>query len=301
MGNRPPKIVRFAGRVLRDFFLRNHGLLLTAAISYNLILSMIPLSAVLMVALSHFIDPSRLLETITTEVSLIAPGFTPILTEVLEGFLRSRQVIGWTGLLSLVAFSSLAFRVMQDAMNLIFQRPLTPLKRNFWASAIIPYLFIVIVAVGLLVITGINAILDAQTSKNLTIFGIDLHLHQGLDGLIYLTGLLGLALLFNLFYKIMPVVKIPFRRAIAGGLTATILWEGVRHLLVSYYTKISIVNVLYGSMANLVIVLLIMEAIALILLLGAQVIADLQCSAEAGLPWYEDPQPLPFYPLEKPL
>ena len=87
----------------------------------------------------------------------------------------------------------------------------------------------------------------------------------------------------------MPVAKIPFRRALAGGLTATLLWELVRHLLVSYYTQISIVNVLYGSMATIVVVLLIMESIALILLLGAQVIADLQRSDDAGLAWHEDP------------
>lgn len=291
MEKRPPKIVRFASRVLRDFFLRNHGLLLTAAVSHNMMLSLIPLSAVLMVVFSHFIDQALLLETIITEVSLIAPGFAPTLTEVLEGFLRSRQVIGWVGLFSLFAFSSLAFRVMEDAMAIIFQRPLIPLKRKFWVSALMPYFFVVIVAVGLIVITAVNAIIDAQSSKSLTILGIDLQLHQQLNHLIYLTGLMGLVLLFTLFYKIMPVVKVSFRRAIVGGLTATILWEIVRHLLVSYYTNISIVNVLYGSMATIVIVLLIMESVALILLLGAQVIADLQYSADAGLPWHEDPPP----------
>ena len=293
MNQRLPKIVQFASRVLRDFFLRNHGLLLTAAVSHNMMLSLIPLSAVLMVIFSHFIDPSLLLVTITTEVSLIAPGFTPTLTEVLEGFLRSRQVIGWVGLFSLFAFSSLAFRVMEDAMAIIFQRPIIPLKRKFWVSALMPYFFIVIVAVGLIVITAVNAIIDTQSSKNLTILGIDLQLHQQLNRLVYLTGLLGLVLLFTLFYKIMPVVKVSFRRALAGGLTATILWEIVRHLLVSYYTNVSIVNVLYGSMATIIIVLLIMESIALILLLGAQVIADLQRSADAGLPWYQDPPALP--------
>lgn len=293
MTQRLPKIVQFASRVLRDFFLRNHGLLLTAAVSHNMMLSLIPLSAVLMVIFSHFIDPSLLLVTITTEVSLIAPGFTPTLTEVLEGFLRSRQVIGWVGLFSLFAFSSLAFRVMEDAMAIIFQRPIIPLKRKFWVSALMPYFFIVIVAVGLIVITAVNAIIDTQSSKSLTIFGIDLQLHQQLNRLIYLTGLLGLVLLFTLFYKIMPVVKVSFRRALAGGLTAATLWEMVRHLLVSYYTNVSIVNVLYGSMATIIIVLLIMESVALILLLGAQVIADLQRSADAGLPWYQDPPSLP--------
>jgi membrane protein len=291
MHQRLPKIVRFASRVLRDFFTRNHGLLLTAAVSHNMMLSLIPLSAVLMVVFSHFIDQSLLLETITTEVSLIAPGFAPTLTEVLDGFLRSRQVIGWVGLFSLFAFSSLAFRVMEDAMAIIFQRPLLPLKRKFWVSALMPYFFVVIVAVGLIVITAVNAIIDAQSSKSLTILGIDLQLHQQLNHLIYLTGLMGLVLLFTLFYKIMPVVKVSFRRAIIGGLTATILWEIVRHLLVSYYTNVSIVNVLYGSMATIVIVLLIMESVALILLLGAQVIADLQYSADAGLQWHEDPPP----------
>ncbi len=293
MERRSPKLFRFTRRVLRDFFLRNHGLLLTAAVSHNMMLSLIPLSAVLMVIFSHFIDQKLLMETIATEVSLIAPGFAPTLTEVLEAFLKSRKVIGWVGLFSLFAFSSLAFRVLEDAMAIIFQRPLTPLKRKFWVSALMPYLFIIIVAVGLIAITAVNAFIDAQNQRNLTFLSINLTLDNHINHLIYLTGLLGLVLLFTLFYKIMPVVKVSFTRALAGGLTATVLWEGVRHLLVSYYTNISIVNMLYGSMATIVIVLLIMESVALILLLGAQVIADLQRSADAGLPWHEDPEPTP--------
>ena len=289
MEKRLPKILRFASRVLRDFFLRNHGLLLTAAVAYNMMLSLIPLSAVLMVIFSHFIDGTLLLETITAEISLIAPGFVPTLTEVLTGFLRTRELIGWVGGISLLLFSSLAFRVMEDAIAIIFHRPIQPLKRKFWVSALMPYLFILIVAGGLIVITAVNAVIDAQDQKNHQFLGIDALLHRHVNHLIYLIGVLGLVLLFTLFYKIMPVAKVSFRRALAGGLTATILWEIVRHLLVSYYTKISVVNVLYGSMATIIIVLLTLEAVALILLLGAQVIADLQRSANAGIPWHEDP------------
>lgn len=284
-----PKILRFAIRVLRDFFLRNHGLLLTAAVAYNMMLSLIPLSAVLIVIFSHFIDETLLLETITSEVSLLAPGFVPTLTEVLTGFLRTRELIGWVGGVSLLLFSSLAFRVMEDAISIIFHRPIQPLKRKFWVSALMPYLFILIVAGGLIGITTVNAVIDAQDQKNYQFLGIDALLDQHTNHLIYLIGVLGLVLLFTLFYKIMPVAKVSFRRALAGGLTATILWEIVRHLLVAYYTKISVVNILYGSMATIIIVLLTLEAVALILLLGAQVIADLQRSANAGIPWHEDP------------
>jgi membrane protein len=292
MQKRLPKIVRFASRVLRDFFLQNHGLLLTAAVAYNMMLSLIPLSAVLLVIFSHIFDQEILLKTISREVSLIAPGLAPTLTEVLEGFVRTRGLIGWVGGVSLLVFSSLAFRVLEDAFAIIFHRPLDPLKRKFWVSALMPYLFILIVAGGLIAATTINAIIDVQAQKSLSIPGIDAMLHKHTHWIIYGTGVLGLVLLFTMFYKLMPVVRISFRRALAGGLTATILWEIVRHLLVAYYSKFSMVNLLFGSMATIVIVLLTLEAIALILLLGAQVIADLQRSSSANCPWYEDPDAL---------
>ena len=288
MERRFPRIIRFASCVLRDFFLRNHGLLLTAAVAYNMMLSLIPLSAVLLVIFSQFIDQALLMETITSEVALIAPGFTPILTEVLVGFLDSRQLIGWVGLGSLLVFSSLAFRVMEDAIAIIFHRPLPTPKRKFWISALMPYLFILIVAGGLIAVTTVNAIIDTLENSNQVIFGFRLSLHEHINHVIYITGVLSLVLLFTLFYKLMPVAKISFRLALAGGLTATILWEIVRHLLVAYYTQVSMVNVLYGSMATIIIVLLTMEAVALILLLGAQVIANLQGSSNAKIPWYED-------------
>jgi hypothetical protein len=78
-----------------------------------------------MVIFSHFIDETLLMETITAEVSLLAPGFAPTLTEVLTGFLRTRGLIGWVGGISLAVFSSLTFRVMENAIAIIFNRPPT--------------------------------------------------------------------------------------------------------------------------------------------------------------------------------
>jgi membrane protein len=286
----PPKLVRFASRVLRDFFLRNHGLLLTAAVANNMMLSLIPLSAVLLVVSSHFIDPNQLIESITIEVSLIAPGFGPILNEVLVGFLQTRQVVGWIGLGTLLVFSSFAFRVLEDAIAIIFHRPLSPLKRKFWVSALLPYFFILVVATGLILISAVNAAIDAGSLKNPVFSQLDDILHRHLSQIVYVTGVLGLVLLFTLFYKILPIARIPWKRALIGGLAATALWELVRHGLVSYYTRLSPVNVIYGSMATIIIVLLTMEAVALILLLGAQIIADLHSSSKAGIPWHEEPE-----------
>lgn len=289
MNKRLPKSIRFASRTLREFFLKNHGLLLSGAVAFNMTLSLIPLSAVLIVVTSHFLDEKLLMETLTTEVNLIAPSFTSTLTEVVGGFLDSRRFVGWVGLLSLLFFSSMAFRVLEDAIAIIFHRPLPTLKRKLWVSALIPYFFILIVAAGLVLVTSANAIIDARSSIRIMFPQIDALIHHHIGSIIYLIGILSLVLLFTLLYVIMPVAKVAFRRALAGGLTAAVLWEFARHLLVAYYTKISVVNLIYGSMATIIIVLLTMEGIALILLLGAQVIAELQRNANAGIPWHEEP------------
>ena len=78
------------------------------------------------------------------------------------------------------------------------------------------------------------------------------------------------------FYLVMPVVRVRFRHALIGGITATVLWEFTRRVLIWYYGAISMVNVIYGSVAITVVALLSIEVITLILLLGAQVIAELE-------------------------
>lgn len=282
-------LVRFVRRILRDFFLRNNGLLLTSAVAYNALLSLIPLSAVLVVVFSQFFDKALILDALSTEVSLIAPGAVPMVQEVVESYLETRQLAGWLGLIVLLFFGSLAFRVLENAIAIIFHRPTRPLRRRFWVSALLPYLFIGLVALGLMVVTALTAFLDASQARTYELLGNDFTLVRAVGNLLYFIGFLGLALLFTTLYKMMPTTTISFRLALTGGFTAAILWEILRHFLVKYFTTAYFVNTIYGSMATTVIVLLTLEAAAVIVLLGAQVIADVQRSQSSGTPWHEDP------------
>lgn len=279
---------RFARRVLRDFFFRNNGLLLTGAVAYNAMLSLIPLAAVLVVLFSQFFEKDLIMEAITTEVALITPKAAPMLIDVLEGFLESRQLFGWIGGGVLLFFSSMAFRVLENAFAIIFHTKIASRKRKFWISALLPYLFISLVAAGLIVITAITALADAASRRSIEIGGLDFGFGWLGSGGIFAAGFVGLVLLFTTLYKVMPVTKISFRLALSGGVTAAIMWELLRVGLVSYFTHLSLVNAVYGSMATTIILLLTMEAAALIVLIGAQVIADLQRSIELNMPWWHD-------------
>jgi YihY family inner membrane protein len=101
--------------------------------------------------------------------------------------------------------------------------------------------------------------------------------------------MIGLIMMLTSIYMVMPTAKVGLKRALIGGITSACLWEIVRTFLVWYFDNISIVNVVYGSLATVIIVLLSLEVAAVIILVGAQIIAELEHSAERGLPWYIDP------------
>jgi YihY family inner membrane protein len=75
-------------------------------------------------------------------------------------------------------------------------------------------------------------------------------------------------------YLVMPVGSLSFRHALIGGISAGLLWEITRHILVWYYGTISQVRLVYGSLATAITVMLSVEIAAIVLLLGAQVIAE---------------------------
>lgn len=281
-------ILGFAKRVIRDFFFRNNGLLLSGAVAFNAMLSIVPLAAVLVAFFSRFFDEQLLMDAITTEVGLISPDATPMLIGVVESFLKSRALAGWIGVVVLLFFSSVAFRVLENAFAIIFHSKIPPMKRSFWISALMPYLFIALIAVGLIVITAITALGEATAGQTYWLGGVRIQLHWLSGAGLQIAGFAGLVLLFTALYKVIPVTKISFRLALSGGVTAAVMWEVLRTGLVSYFSHLSLVDAVYGSMATTIILLLTMEAAALIVLLGAQVIAELKLSNKLGRPWYED-------------
>jgi len=196
----------------------------------------------------------------------------------LEGFRANRQVIGVVGAGGLLFFSATAFGVLENAVAMIFRHraKVTGKVRRFLVSAVIPYLFVMALGAGLLVVTLITGALDAVGRRSIGVAGHSWSLAPLASVLIRGLGLLGSVLLLTALYMVMPASLVQFRRAVLGALAATALWEGVRRLLFWYFAHLSLVNVIYGSVATTVIFLFTLEAASVIFLLGAQVIAELE-------------------------
>jgi membrane protein len=263
----------FVHRVVAAFR-HNQGLLLSGAVAYYTLLSLVPLFVILLVALSYVVDERALLETVELSLDLVVPGQSTVVAEQIAHLLSNWETVGLLGVLALLFFSAAAFSVLEGAMSVIFHHRVLARRRHVLVSAILPYVFVSLVGVGLLLTTVISAALQAVGHESLHVFGHAWSL-SGPSGIaLYAMGVLGLAMLLTALYMLLPVGRVLFRHALIGGVTATVLWELMRGVLVWYFSNLSMVNVIYGPLGTVIVLLLTLEVAALILLFGAQVVAE---------------------------
>ncbi len=265
----------FLVRVLRSFR-RNQGLLLSGAIAYYTLLSIVPMSILALIVLSHFIEGEQLFQTLSTYLEMIIPGYAATLTEEVKVFLEYPKMVGIIGFLAMLFFSSIAFTAVEKAMSVIFSDRVGMKRRPFLISFIIPYGYILLMGLAILLVSFIVGAIETLENRKWIFFGLILNLGGSSGVALYILGLLGEVLMFTSIYLVMPEARSTFRHALIGGITATILWELTRRALAWYYSGLSMVNLIYGSSVRTVVALLSIEAVAIILLLGAQVIAELK-------------------------
>jgi YihY family inner membrane protein len=266
--------VAFALAVLRQFR-ANQGLLLAGAVAYYALLSLVPLLILVVLALTHVFDEAQVLSAIGAYLEFVVPGQSSALVGELRNFLTHRELVGRLLLALMLFFSTLAFTVLENAMSVIFfHRVAVRRRRHFLISAVMPYLFILSLAIGLLIITVVSGALSRLGTHAVVILGESRPLDLFSARLLYLVGVAGEIFLLTAIYLVMPVGRLSLRHALIGGTAAAILWEITRHVLVWYYSTISQIQVVYGSLTTSIAVLLSVEIGAIVLLLGAQVIAE---------------------------
>ena len=273
------QFVAFVLRVLHDFR-RNQGLLLAGAIAYYTLLSIVPMTLLAVILFTHVLDEQQLLQIMSAYLEMIIPGYAQMLTGQIESFIQHRTVVGVVGFAAMLFFSSMAFSMLENAISLIFHHRFKSRRRHLLVSVLIPYCYLCVIALGIIMVSTLLGIFEEYPLPGVSLFGWTLLLSGGTGTVVYLAGLTGEFLILSSIYLIMPTVKIPLRHALIGGLTATVLWELTRRVLVWYYQSISMVNLIYGPIGIAVGALLCVEVAAIIILLGAQVIAELQAGRD---------------------
>ena len=255
-------------------FKANQGLLLAGAVAYYALLSIVPFLMLVVVALSHFIAEAELLSTLTRYLEWIIPSQSTAVVLELSHFLADRSLV--TGVLFVVMlfFSSVAFTALENAMSVIFHHRVAIRRRRFLISAILPYCYIVALGFGIMIITLVAGTLNLMGQERVLFLGYSWSLGGVSGALLYMLGLTGEILVLSSIYLVMPVGRLSMSHALIGGVTAALLWEIARHVLIWYFSTLSQVNVVYGSMTTAIVVMFSLEIAAILLLFGAQVISE---------------------------
>lgn len=279
----------FAVRTLKGFR-ANQGLLLAGAVAYYALLSIVPMLILTVIALSHFVEQAALLQTLGRYLEWLVPGQSRAIVAELANFLAHRDVLGWVLLGSMLFFSSLAFTVLENAMSVIFHHRVAIRRRHFLISAVIPYGYILSLGLGLLLVTLVAGSLQAMGQQRVEFLWRSWSL-GGLSGtLLYLLGFAGEVFVLTSVYLVMPVGRPSLQHALLGAIAAALLWELSRHVLVWYFTTLSQIGTVYGSLTTAIAVLLSFEVAATLLLLGAQVISEYERQTFEAI----DTPPQPF-------
>jgi membrane protein len=253
-------------------FRANQGLLLAGAVAYYALLSIVPFLMLVVVVLSHFLDQSELLLTMRRYLELLVPGQSASIVAEVAHFLDERDLITWVLVATMVFFSSFAFTVLENAMSVIFVHRVAVRRRHFMVSALLPYCYILALGFGVMIVTLVAGTLQVIGSESVELFGYSWSL----------LGLAGEILVLTSIYLVMPVGRLSLSHALVGGVTAALLWEIARHVLVWYFSTLSKVNVVYGSMSTAIVVMFSLEIGAALLLFGAQVIAEYERVGQQG-------------------
>jgi YihY family inner membrane protein len=230
------------------------------------------------------VGPEALFATLDRALAFVVPGEGRAIVAELRAFHEHREKIGWILLFTMLFFSSLGFRVLENAIFVIFLHRVNMRKRPLAVSLLLPFGYIVFIGAGLMVGAVLIADLDAIARLHVTLFGYVWSLKGVSHTLIYLAGVLGEILLISGIYYFMPVGRLSVAHALIGGATAGVLWELVRLAMGWYIVTLSQVNVVYGSLTTAIIVLLSLELAATLLLLGAQIIAIYERIEPGGAP-----------------
>ncbi len=234
-----------------------------AGVAYYAILSAFPLLLGLIAVFGYFLPSLNLQEELLIFVGKNMPGATDFLRLNIENIVKLRGTVGVLSIVLLFWSASGMFGAISQAVNRAWDNRR---GRRFYIGKAHE--------VGMALGTGILFLFSLGASTLISISGEIFDLPPSFIILVEagsrLTAFLLLLAVFLLLYKYIPNVKTHWRYVWPGALLAAILFEVARTLFILYLGKYANYQLIYGSIASIIILLVWIYYSAFIMILGAE-------------------------------
>jgi membrane protein len=256
---------------IKDFF-RDGGLMLAGSMSYFMMMAIVPFCLFIVTLIGYFLgEYPELYDFFVKRVSNLFPSITDDVTQEILKLIRYRGIGKFTlllyGLLSYQLFASL-----ETSMNVIFK---VSKKRRFIFSLLIS-LAVVTLVVALLVISFVAASLMPFLAGLKTYFpSLRIGLVSGF-AISYIMPFLLVLVAAATVYIFFPRAKVSLRHALKGAFFTALFLEIAKHVFTWYIGEIAPLGRIYGPLSAFVVFLLWMFYSSGILLIGAEIVHNLQ-------------------------
>jgi membrane protein len=271
------QIFRFLRDLLRSF-LRHGCASLASSLAFFSLLSLFPLVFLLLYGLSFVVNQDVIGEQVLLS---FLKGFLPSLGEHIAKELHrvsALETVRWAVFLTFVWFGTLVFYELDYALNVVFE---STWRRHPLISTGIAVASLAATEFVLLLSYGATQIVNFLTGYAPRLWGLDLLALAAHD--LFLTYTLPFSLAFlavAALYRLVPRRRPQWREAMIGALTFSLLWIATKFLFVTYSTYATVYAHLYGSLLEVILLLLWVYYSAALLLIGAEVAHYLQQRAQ---------------------
>jgi len=258
-------------------FTRDDCMQLAAAIAYYVLFSILPLAIFTVSVFGFFLNSTHLRNEIVNRVLDVVPltqteGRSAV-EDALNNVKRVSGPVAALGLLATLWTASAVFASIRKALNRVWA--LTE-HRPFAQQKLIDFMQVGVLGAFLLasmILTGVLRIVRELAPRNAGPLANQSPLWE-------LPSILLPALLtfvtFALLYRIVPAARPRWRDALPGALVATLLFEVLKNSFAFYVANFNNFDVVYGSLAGILLFLLYTYLSAAILLIGAELARTFQ-------------------------
>ena len=250
-------------------FLRDHGAIYAAALSYFFILDIVPLCLFSIGVLGYVLGADQeILSFILDRLFSMFPDVTDTVTSELESLVRHRKV----AITSLVLYAVLSLQLyvgVYKAMAAVFK---THKKMTFVDMLIKPIIIVTLVFLLLIVSFMLTTILPVLKGFELPYVQTGAVVSVLLR---YVLPLLIVQFTALIVYVLVPRTEVRVDDAFWGGLFTAVMLEAAKHFFTWYVGTVSKLGTMYGSLAVFVTFLLWMYYSWSIFLIGAEIVHNL--------------------------
>lgn len=229
-------------------FREDDGFTLAAALSFYAILSLIPLTMIVVSILGHWVGQSeQAMQNILRFISDTIPYLSPTFLKNLSTLIHRKLSGGWVGVVALFLVASVLFSNLEKVLDKIFE---SNRKRNFFHSKLLSVFFIFLIAL-LMFIPSVLKSFDYL----LALIHVPFQLEKISEGPIFYFLMAWSS--FVLVLSVVPKHQVKFQYNAIGGLMFAALMIAVRWLF-QWYILFSLerFQLVYGSLTAVILIIL---------------------------------------------